>query len=129
MIALMAVYWCTEVIPLAVTALLPALLFPLFGIMESGDVSEITAAKCRKFFSKKKAFIDPCLTLFDPAVSGLYAVLEGYKHVVCGGTDIRRSRGALESAQAHCFEGPAVRWCASSAVSGQDVRRHCRFSN
>ncbi|TNN66081.1 Solute carrier family 13 member 2 [Liparis tanakae] len=37
-IALMAVYWCTEVLPLAVTALLPAILFPLFGIMQSKDV-------------------------------------------------------------------------------------------
>ncbi|XP_077422970.1 Na(+)/citrate cotransporter-like [Vanacampus margaritifer] len=37
-IILMAVYWCTEVLPLAVTALLPALLFPLFGIMESKSV-------------------------------------------------------------------------------------------
>ncbi|XP_026051514.1 solute carrier family 13 member 5a isoform X2 [Carassius auratus] len=37
-VALMAVYWCTEVLPLAVTALLPAVLFPLFRIMESKDV-------------------------------------------------------------------------------------------
>ncbi|KAF7218674.1 transcript variant X2 [Nothobranchius furzeri] len=37
-IILMAVYWCTEVLPLAVTALLPAVLFPLFGIMQSKDV-------------------------------------------------------------------------------------------
>ncbi|XP_042182730.1 solute carrier family 13 member 5-like isoform X2 [Oncorhynchus tshawytscha] len=37
-IALMAVYWCTEVLPLAVTALLPAVLFPLLGIMESKQV-------------------------------------------------------------------------------------------
>ncbi|XP_042342655.1 solute carrier family 13 member 5 [Plectropomus leopardus] len=37
-IILMAVYWCTEVLPLAVTALLPALLFPMFGIMQSKDV-------------------------------------------------------------------------------------------
>ncbi|TRY98364.1 hypothetical protein DNTS_021790 [Danionella cerebrum] len=37
-VALMAVYWCTEVLPLAVTALLPAVLFPLFTIMESKDV-------------------------------------------------------------------------------------------
>ncbi|KAL0994350.1 hypothetical protein UPYG_G00120970 [Umbra pygmaea] len=35
---LMAVYWCTEVLPLAVTALLPAVLFPLLGIMESQQV-------------------------------------------------------------------------------------------
>ncbi|XP_036379559.1 solute carrier family 13 member 5-like [Megalops cyprinoides] len=37
-IALMAVYWCTEVLPLAVTALLPVLLFPMFGIMQSKEV-------------------------------------------------------------------------------------------
>ena len=38
-IIVMAVYWCTEVIPLAVTALLPALLFPLFKILDSKQVS------------------------------------------------------------------------------------------
>uniref|UniRef100_A0A8C8HXP0 Solute carrier family 13 member 5b n=1 Tax=Oncorhynchus tshawytscha TaxID=74940 RepID=A0A8C8HXP0_ONCTS len=37
-IILMAVYWCTETLPLAVTALLPAVLFPMFGIMQSKDV-------------------------------------------------------------------------------------------
>ncbi|XP_058017923.1 Na(+)/citrate cotransporter [Ahaetulla prasina] len=37
-IILMAVYWCTEVIPLAVTSLLPVILFPLFGILESKKV-------------------------------------------------------------------------------------------
>ncbi|XP_023144546.1 solute carrier family 13 member 2 [Amphiprion ocellaris] len=38
-IILMAVYWCTECMPLAVTALLPVILFPMMGIMEAGDVS------------------------------------------------------------------------------------------
>ncbi|XP_078278782.1 Na(+)/citrate cotransporter-like isoform X3 [Rhinoraja longicauda] len=37
-VLLMAVYWCTEVIPLAVTAMLPILLFPMFGIMTSKEV-------------------------------------------------------------------------------------------
>ncbi|XP_025068728.1 solute carrier family 13 member 5 isoform X2 [Alligator sinensis] len=37
-IILMAVYWCTEVIPLAITSLLPVVLFPLFGILESKEV-------------------------------------------------------------------------------------------
>lgn len=49
-IILMAVYWCTEVLPLAVTALLPALLFPLFGIMESKDVSKKTMPQCIGLF-------------------------------------------------------------------------------
>lgn len=37
-IILMALYWCTECIPLAVTALLPVVLFPMLKIMESGEV-------------------------------------------------------------------------------------------
>ncbi|KAM4627132.1 solute carrier family 13 member 2-like [Polymixia lowei] len=37
-IILMALYWCTECLPLAVTALLPVILFPMMGIMESGEV-------------------------------------------------------------------------------------------
>lgn len=37
-IILMALYWCTECIPLAVTALLPVVLFPMMGIMKAGDV-------------------------------------------------------------------------------------------
>ncbi|KAG5836726.1 hypothetical protein ANANG_G00231620 [Anguilla anguilla] len=37
-IILMALYWCTECIPLAVTALLPVILFPMMKIMESGEV-------------------------------------------------------------------------------------------
>lgn len=36
----MATYWCTEVIPLAVTALLPALLFPLLKVLDSKQVSD-----------------------------------------------------------------------------------------
>ncbi|XP_062867092.1 solute carrier family 13 member 2 [Trichomycterus rosablanca] len=37
-IILMALYWCTECMPLAITALLPVILFPMLGIMESGKV-------------------------------------------------------------------------------------------
>ncbi|KAK0134983.1 Solute carrier family 13 member 2 [Merluccius polli] len=37
-IILMALYWCTECMPLAVTALLPVVLFPMMGIMKAGDV-------------------------------------------------------------------------------------------
>ncbi|XP_059511419.1 solute carrier family 13 member 2-like [Stegostoma tigrinum] len=37
-IILMAIYWCTEALPLAVTAFIPVLLFPMFGIMESSKV-------------------------------------------------------------------------------------------
>ncbi|XP_042355205.1 solute carrier family 13 member 2 [Plectropomus leopardus] len=38
-IILMALYWCTECMPLAVTALLPVILFPMMGIMKAGEVS------------------------------------------------------------------------------------------
>uniref|UniRef100_A0AAY4BC38 Solute carrier family 13 member 1 n=1 Tax=Denticeps clupeoides TaxID=299321 RepID=A0AAY4BC38_9TELE len=37
----MAVYWLTEALPVAVTALLPAMLFPLFGIMKSSQVAAV----------------------------------------------------------------------------------------
>ncbi|XP_036308271.2 solute carrier family 13 member 5-like [Pipistrellus kuhlii] len=37
-IIIMATYWCTEVIPLAVTALLPVLLFPLLKVLDSKKV-------------------------------------------------------------------------------------------
>uniref|UniRef100_H0XGF9 Solute carrier family 13 member 5 n=1 Tax=Otolemur garnettii TaxID=30611 RepID=H0XGF9_OTOGA len=37
-VILMAIYWCTEVIPLAVTSLMPVLLFPLFQILDSKEV-------------------------------------------------------------------------------------------
>ncbi|MBC8319621.1 MAG: SLC13/DASS family transporter [Bacteroidetes bacterium] len=36
---LMAIWWITEVVPLAVTALLPVVLFPVFGVMDGRDVS------------------------------------------------------------------------------------------
>ncbi|NXN44176.1 S13A2 protein, partial [Rhinoptilus africanus] len=37
-IIMMALFWCTEALPLAVTALLPVLLFPLMNIMDSTTV-------------------------------------------------------------------------------------------
>ncbi|XP_015277339.1 PREDICTED: solute carrier family 13 member 2 [Gekko japonicus] len=37
-IILMALFWCTEALPLAVTALLPVVFFPLMGIMDSSKV-------------------------------------------------------------------------------------------
>nr|KAF6423775.1 solute carrier family 13 member 3 [Rousettus aegyptiacus] len=37
-ILLMAVYWCTETLPLSVTALLPIVLFPFLGILPSSIV-------------------------------------------------------------------------------------------
>ncbi|XP_059342883.1 solute carrier family 13 member 2 isoform X1 [Ammospiza nelsoni] len=39
-IIVMAIFWCTEALPLAVTALLPVLLFPLMNIMDSTTVCQ-----------------------------------------------------------------------------------------
>ena len=36
---LMAIWWITEVVPLAITALLPVVLFPFFGVMDGKEVS------------------------------------------------------------------------------------------
>ena len=38
---LMSVYWLSECIPMAITSLLPVLLYPLFGIMDSRTTSKI----------------------------------------------------------------------------------------
>ncbi|KAM6972940.1 solute carrier family 13 member 1 [Aplochiton taeniatus] len=37
----MAVYWLTEVLPLSITAMLPAMLFPFFGILKSNEVARV----------------------------------------------------------------------------------------
>lgn len=82
-IVLMAVYWCTEVLPLAITALLPALLFPLFGIMQSKDVSKVTAEFGQQGWIPVHTLLTPCAL----ALSGVHAVPEGHEHAVCGWTD------------------------------------------
>lgn len=40
-IIIMAVYWCTEVIPLAVTSLMPVVFFPLLGVQSSKSVRNL----------------------------------------------------------------------------------------
>lgn len=126
-IILMAVYWCTEVLPLAVTALLPAVLFPLFGIMESKDVSRATAPACRMCLARVN-IAHTSYSVSDPLISGVCAVPEGHKHVVCGGTDGCGCCGALESAQAHRLEGAAPSWCATGSVSYSLSFLHSPFS-
>ena len=37
----MCAYWVLECIPLAITALIPVVLFPMFSILTSADVSKI----------------------------------------------------------------------------------------
>ena len=37
-IIIMAVYWILEILPLAVTSLLPIILYPLLGVQDSDDV-------------------------------------------------------------------------------------------
>ena len=39
--ALMAIWWITETIPLAVTALVPIVLFPALGVLDGKAVSEV----------------------------------------------------------------------------------------
>ena len=37
-ILLMAIYWVTEVVPLAVTSLLPLVFYPLLGVLKAKEV-------------------------------------------------------------------------------------------
>ena len=43
---LMAIWWVTEAVPLAVTALLPVALFPLFGVVDGRTVSSMSLSAC-----------------------------------------------------------------------------------
>jgi len=43
---IMATYWVTEALPLAVTALLPIVLFPLLGILSGADVASAYIGVC-----------------------------------------------------------------------------------
>ena len=36
---LMAVYWMTEALPLPITSIIPVILLPVLGLMDTGDVT------------------------------------------------------------------------------------------
>lgn len=55
-IIVMALYWCTEALPLAVTAFLPVLLFPMMNIMDSTTVRDLA----------------PCINHSAPFILGLF---------------------------------------------------------
>lgn len=38
-IIVIAVYWVTEVVPIAITALLPLILFPVLGVLSANDTA------------------------------------------------------------------------------------------
>jgi len=48
----MAVYWMTEALPVAITSLLPIVLFPLLGIMDTGKVCTAYMKVCIAFSHK-----------------------------------------------------------------------------
>lgn len=49
-VCLMGGFWCTEVLPLAVTSLIPVVLFPLMGIMDSSKVSLVYLKETNMMF-------------------------------------------------------------------------------
>ena len=54
---IMATYWVTEALPLAITALLPVVLFPILGVLDGDKVAAAYLAVCTdKTPSKFKRF-------------------------------------------------------------------------
>lgn len=115
-IILMAVYWCTEALPLAVTSLLPAVLFPMLGIMQSKMVSNNSTN-----YKLNENPAHPRVHLCCGS-SGVYAVPEGHQHAVCGWTNGSSGSRTLEPTQTHSPESPAHCWSSTSAV-GQTLKQ------
>lgn len=70
-ILLMAIYWVTEVVPLAVTALLPLVLYPLLGVLPAKTVSEmqIQSPGLHNHFIKICVFVD--IRIFNSNIPAL----------------------------------------------------------
>ena len=49
-VLLMATFWMTEVMPVSVTALLPVVIFPWLGVMDTKDV-------CKNYLKVSQAYI------------------------------------------------------------------------
>lgn len=71
---------------MAVTALLPVVLYPLFGIMDSKDVSFATFIHifAMDFIKTQTCMVSKCIISVYMCVLGLHAVSEGHKHAVFG---------------------------------------------
>ena len=50
-IIIMAVFWITEALPIAVTSLLPIILFPMTGLLYAKDVSSTYINVCEYWLS------------------------------------------------------------------------------
>jgi hypothetical protein len=70
-IAVMAGYWAFEVLPIAVTALLPLILFPLLGVMPATEVS-INYFKDQVRFAHRSVHTSP---MAEPIASSTHAPL------------------------------------------------------
>lgn len=68
----MATFWVTEVIPLPMTAMLPAVLFPMFGIMKASDVSPSVNFKIKKVYEVFRSF-RPKSLLFNYQTGDVFA--------------------------------------------------------
>lgn len=77
-IILMALYWCTECMPLAMTALLPVILFPMMGIMESGAVRKHYTNK-----TKQNKWLKPDVYALVSGLTRSWPVCVCYLFQVC----------------------------------------------
>lgn len=56
-VIVMGIFWMTEILPLAVTALLPVILYPALGILDASEVSAVYLSVLHLFFKNFYLFL------------------------------------------------------------------------
>lgn len=110
-IILMAIYWCTECLPLAVTALLPVIFYPMLGIMDAPEVFPFSAFIQKDYVTYSNmslSKIQPFLFVHPPV--GLCAVPERLQHVIYRWAVGCYCCREVEATQEDCPLCPACSW-------------------
>ena len=103
----MAIYWMTEALPLAITSLLPVVLFPLLGIMDTGKVCTAYMKVCFYFRNDNDS----------NDFSSFNFICIGNKHDVYRRVDGGSDYWTLQLAQENRTKSHVTGWCKPSKVS------------
>ncbi|PKU37269.1 solute carrier family 13 member hypothetical protein [Limosa lapponica baueri] len=121
-IILMALFWCTEALPLAVTALFPVLLFPLMNIMDSTKVCQEYLKDSNMLFiggllmaiAIEKWNLHKRVALRVLLITGVRPAL----HILTVEEDRQRNENLLEEKHKNFSKGMSLCICYSASIGG-----------